>query len=252
MTTTIQVLDTKLSNAAALDAAARVVGLPLHIAAALTQKESGGRNVYGNDVGGTFSTPGTPDKAVTKANYAEFYQLVVVQGRKSNGVGPLQITYRGYFPQAAEQGLRLWTPFDNYRFGFSILLRNLRGEYTTSSIQRAGTLYNAGNLNSGITTYGRDLASKASAWKTWLSGATAPRQLDRGDTGADVARLQEGLMRRFATLAQPIVTYGGADGSFGSATESVVKAFQTYVKITANGSVGSMTRGHLTVYGIEP
>lgn len=251
MPTAVQTISARLQNAVALVTAAQVTELPLHIAAALTSKESNGANVYGNDAGGTFATPGAPDKPVTAANYADFYRLVVEQKHKSNGVGPLQITYRGYFPQAKALGVKLWVPFDNYRFGFRILKTALtRYGASPDGIAKAGTLYNAGNLNSGITAYGRDLAAKAATWKTRLAGATLPPVLRRGDKGPEIAHLQSALLTHFPTLAAPIAASGGADGSFGPATESAVKTVQAHLKLPADGTVGPWTRGRLTEHGI--
>ena len=249
MTTAAEVLRGRFQTADALIPAASVTGVPLHVAAAFVDKESDGANIYGHDLGGTFSIAGT--KAVTKTNYAEFYRLVVDQGRKSNGVGPMQITYRGYFPQARDQGVRLWVPFDNYRFGFAIIKRNLdRFATDPDQLAKVGTLYNAGNLTGGITAYGRDLAAKAATWQTRLVGATPPRTLQRGSRGDDVAAVQSGLMRRFPTYAGPIVTSGGADGSFGPATESVVQEFQRRVGLNPDGVVAAWTYGRLSEYGI--
>ena len=60
-----------------LATAAGRIGLPLHVAAAFAEQESGGRNIYGHDAGGVFSKPGV-NVPVTKANFAEFFEQVVV------------------------------------------------------------------------------------------------------------------------------------------------------------------------------
>ena len=72
-----------LANAALIVEAADKAGMPLEIVAALIQKESGGRNVYGHDTGGVFSVPGR-DIEVTQENYKEFLRRVLA-GEKSNG-----------------------------------------------------------------------------------------------------------------------------------------------------------------------
>ena len=148
-----------LQHATALVAAARRAGLPLHIAAALIEKESGGRNVYGGDAGGKFSQ--TPRLPVTASNYAEFTKAVAA-GHRSNGVGPAQITYPAYFPQAGREGLKLWEPEDNMAFGFRIFAANLAA--CGGRIDEAGVLFNSGNLRAGVTTYGRDLVARSAAW----------------------------------------------------------------------------------------
>jgi metacaspase-1 len=71
------------------------------------------------------------------------------------------------------------------------------------------------------------------------TGGAAPsqpgtnRNLQRGDTGPDVVRLQKLLINQGFTLT--------ADGVFGSMTESAVRSFQRSVGLTADGIVGPMT-----------
>lgn len=190
MATTTEIVATRLQNAEAIVAAATRVGLDLAIACAMVEKESHGRMIYGNDRGGVFSTPNGPDLAVTEQNFGEFYDRVVTRGELSNGVGLCQITYRGYFPMAREQGLRLWVPLDNAVFGFQLLVRHLSGR----SVEEAGTLYNAGNLRGGITAYGRDLATKTAAWRALLAAATTP------STPTPAPPTQEATTMNFKTL----------------------------------------------------
>lgn len=154
-----------LQNSSAIVFAAQRVGLPLHLAAALVEMESGGAVVYGGDVGGYFSQ--TPRKAVTEENYAQFYEAVVVNGAKSNGVGPTQITWKGFHSDAKSKGLDLSDPFDNCVYGFQLFKSHLEAQ--GGNIAQAGTLYNAGNLRNGINPYGYRLAKKAQAWKEALS-----------------------------------------------------------------------------------
>lgn len=145
-----------LQNAALAALAAATVGLPFHAACALLEKESGGKNVWGADRGGTFSRlPGD----VTEELYRAFRWEVITRGRQSNGVGPCQLTYRGFFLEMEKQGLKPWVPGDNMLYGF----RLLAGYYRASKSWRtAGRKYN------GSLTYGRDLAKKVDAWKTRL------------------------------------------------------------------------------------
>lgn len=154
-----------LKNSAAIVFAAQRVGLPLHLAAALVEMESGGAVVYGGDVGGYFSQ--TPRKVVTKENYAQFYEAVVINGAKSNGVGPTQITWKGFHSDAKRKGMDLSDPFDNCVYGFTLFKNHLDAQ--NGDVARAGTLYNAGNLRNGINSYGYSLAKKAQAWKEALS-----------------------------------------------------------------------------------
>jgi len=69
--------------------------------------------------------------------------------------------------------------------------------------------------------------------------------LRRGSTGQAVRNLQAGLNRAFPAYSKLSV-----DGSFGPATEKVVKEFQRRVSIAQDGSVGPVTRGKLAAHGV--
>lgn len=145
-----------LQNAHIAAVACRDAGLPFYVACALLEKESGGRNVFGNDKGGALS--GFPD-TVNKDNYAVFRWLVIDKGQTSNGVGPCQITYRGFFTDMEKRGLKPYDAHDNMRYGFELLARYEREK---GSWAAAGTAYN------GAAAYGRDLEKKVAEWKQRL------------------------------------------------------------------------------------
>ena len=159
-----------LVNAEAIVLAAYQVGVPLEIAAALIEKESGGRNIYGHDVGGIFSLPPGQNLEVTPANYEQFLRRVLA-GEKSNGVGPAQITYPGYFRQYPDYPF--WEPLANIKFGLTLLADHLDGNYSASSISSAGARYNGGtNPGEKALAYGADLLTKTNAWRAKLAGAS--------------------------------------------------------------------------------
>lgn len=87
---------------------------------------------------------------------------------------------------------------------------------------------------------GRASSSKryfmAIRWIVGDGGDTARRTLRKGDEGADVALLQGNLI----ALGYDCGSWG-ADGDFGSATESAVKAYQTAKHLEADGIVGDKT-----------
>ncbi len=147
-----------LKNVKAAVAAAEETGIPFWAACALLQKESGGRNVYGHDSGGTFSHD--EHASVTAANFFQFLVKVAFQGGRSNGVGPCQITYAGnqggYFREMADEGLRPWVPRDNMVKGFRIILAHKKAKGTWRA---AGTAYN------GRDTYGADFVAKCNEWR---------------------------------------------------------------------------------------
>ena len=56
----------------ALAAACDTYDFRFYLACAILQKESGGRNIYGHDRGGVFTTTDGSNIEVTKANFTEF------------------------------------------------------------------------------------------------------------------------------------------------------------------------------------
>ncbi len=169
MVTAVEVIQSRgVQNADAIVRAAADLGVPVHIAAALIEKESNGANVYGDDrprtvynkVDGSRPAGG----AVTEQNFIEFERRVKA-GETPNGVGPSQITYHTYFPAARNQGVKLWEPYDNIRFGLAIFAGSLGGNYSSASVRAAGTSYN------GNASYGVELAQRVERWANYLNGA---------------------------------------------------------------------------------
>lgn len=160
-----------LAHAYVAALACREAGLPFPVACALLSKESGGRNIYGHDRGGVFSTNGRSvtiqgktyapgaDIEVTASNCAAFLWQVG-GGALSNGVGPCQITYKGYFPQMLDQDMLPWDPHDNMLFGFRILAANYA---RTKDWARAFGHYNGGGVPD--MTYGNSAKSLLDTWK---------------------------------------------------------------------------------------
>jgi len=136
--------------------ACREAGLPFWAACALLQKESMGRNVYGHDEGGALA--GFPHE-VNFDNWLVFEWLITMEGQTSNGVGPTQITWKGFFFDMERKGLKPWVPLDNMEYGFGLLasLREAEGTW-----EKAGTRYN------GRESYGADFLVKCREWKQRL------------------------------------------------------------------------------------
>lgn len=156
-----------LSNVDVIVQAAGQADVPIWIAAALIEKESGGRNVYGNDRGGVYWTGdrARPDpNIVTPQNYARFEERVLA-GETSNGVGPAQITWPGFIRDAKDRGIRLWDPLDNIRYGLTLIAGYLGGLTTAEAVEAAGLRYN------GAPEYGADLATRAQQWRARIEGA---------------------------------------------------------------------------------
>jgi hypothetical protein len=149
-----------LANVDQAAVACRLAGLQFYAACALLEKESGGKNVYGNDKGGVLS--GFTGQ-VSPGNWEAFRYEVVVRKQTSNGVGPCQLTYPGFFTDMEAKGLRPYAVADNMLYGFGLLA----GLYKAhgNDWAAAGAAYN------GASAYGQDLAVKVAAWRHRLGFA---------------------------------------------------------------------------------
>lgn len=154
-----------IQHAQATFTAAETAELPLPAACALLEKETGGgANVWGHDPGGVFcGLPGV----VTEQLFVAFLWEIRHNGRRSNGVGPTQITYAGHFDVMEKRGLRPWIPMDNMIYGFELL----RSEWESHSHDwvAAGTAYN------GAAAYGVDLEKRVQLWRDRLRPARVAR-----------------------------------------------------------------------------
>lgn len=174
MATPAEILTTSgLANADLIVQAASATGVPLAILAAMVQKESGGQNIYGRD-GKDTASPGVYANdyplQVTKENFTEF-RAAVLAGQKSNGVGPSQITYPGYWKQYPDYPF--WDVLANLKFGATLLMDLLDGDYSDASISSAGAHYNGGtNPGSKALAYGADLLAQTKIWRARLAGAS--------------------------------------------------------------------------------
>lgn len=162
-----------LTNADLIVQAASATGLPLPILAAMVQKESGGQNIYGRD-GKDTASPGVYANdyplQVTKENFTEF-RAAVLAGQKSNGVGPSQITYPGYWKQYPDYPF--WDVLANLKFGATLLMDLLDGDTSDASISSAGAHYNGGtNPGEKAVAYGADLLAKTITWRARLAVAS--------------------------------------------------------------------------------
>jgi hypothetical protein len=158
-----QIQKAKAEGLENVESAARVAdetGNKFYHLCALLEKESGGRNVYGHDVGGALS--GFPEP-VNEYNYAVFRWLVFTKAQPSNGIGPMQLTFKGFFADMERQGLRPWNPYENIYYGAKLWLGYYRvqraaGFSRDDSIRRAGKQYN------GSATYGDRLLVIMDKW----------------------------------------------------------------------------------------
>lgn len=246
-----------MSNADALVEACARVGLPVYIGAAFAQHESNGQNIYGHDAGGAMCGAGQ----VTEGNYRQFLTLVR-GGHRSNGVGPMQITYPGYFKPNTPEVANLWQPLYNFIFGLKIIKSYLGGNYSPSNLNAAGQKYNSGQAN-GAPQYGVITVQLAQKWLALVGPEVAPvppvaqsptsslPTLQVGSAGLVVGKLQAFLVRVFPAYARPIRVSGGVDRVFGAGTRTVVEEFQRRSGLVADGVVGPLTWAALQKDGFK-
>lgn len=141
--------------------AADNVGCPWWAALACLWMETGfeGANIYGNDAGGACSGWGE----VTKENFENDFWPVVSNWGTSNGVGPLQVTYNGYFIQDPNRAW--WDPEKSSEVGCTILRDLIAYEGDSyEDLRRVGSRYNSGNASGAYDSYGIPFSQHCEWW----------------------------------------------------------------------------------------
>lgn len=117
-----------------------------------------GANIYGHDAGGA----GPHGEEVTEENFREFL-AAIRDGETSNGVGPLQITYPGYFFDDPDR--EWWMPERSAEVGCRILrdLINAEGD-SYEALKRVGSRYNSGNPYDAYESYGILFSNRCKSW----------------------------------------------------------------------------------------
>jgi cell wall-associated NlpC family hydrolase len=152
-------------------AEARRAGLPLAVAcAALEQESGGGHNVFGND------DVRNPVKRgpVTKERYLLYRQHLML-GEGANGVGPMQLTWPGYQQRADDLG-GCWVPAINTRVGFNILRSNIRSLGLRAGVKK----YNGSGA--AAERYADQVLARIGKWRRLLVDTTGSQQ-PTGSTG---------------------------------------------------------------------
>jgi hypothetical protein len=146
--------------------AAGLENIELALAAAMLEKESNGRNVWGHDPG---STGGVYVKGaqVTKSAYLAYRALVQAGKIPRQGVGPAQCTSAGYQNTADQLG-GCWDPVANMRSGF----RGLGALVRSYGVQQGARRYNGSGP--AAEAYGRAFVARYQVWKSRLAGASVP------------------------------------------------------------------------------
>lgn len=155
-----------IRNAADVVELAAESGLALNVAVALLEQESGGgHNVWGSDgvaTGGAY----VKGAEVTRDAYLNYRRLCDAGAIGSQGVGPVQLTSRGYQLQADALG-GCWDPRANMAVGFRTLAGLMRAQGTANGIRS----YNGSGAMAD--RYRDQMLAKAAAWASRLgSGST--------------------------------------------------------------------------------
>lgn len=143
-------------------------GLPVHIAAALLEQESGGANTWGHD---RVPNPGVyvSGAEVTEAAYRAYRHALSMRTAGQQGVGPAQLTSVGYQDQADALG-GCWVPSNNLQIGFRLLAGYIR-QWGLADAFRA---YNGGGgnrhpgSNPDADIYSAQAMAKTAKWATRL------------------------------------------------------------------------------------
>ena len=216
--------------------------VPLALACAVVEKETGFQNVYGHDaVRNPVKSPPGGLLAVTHANYREY--LGHRRGGLGNqGVGPMQLTSPGLQDRADALG-GCWLPGPNIRVGLEFLAGNIK----RLGLRPGVVAYNGSGP--AAQRYGAEVLARARAWEAWLQAARnhrpapqprpdpqpptpgpAPRPVRKPRTfrlespmmrGPDVAAFQRLLNERFACWG--IGKRIDVDGEYGSITRRAAR-----------------------------
>lgn len=215
---------------------ARRVRLPVALACAVVEKETGFRNVFGHDaVRNPVKSPPGGLLTVTRENYAQYLHHRR-QGLGNQGVGPMQLTSPGLQDRADQLG-GCWQPGPNIRVGLEFLAGNIR----RMGLRPGVVAYNGSGP--AAQRYGDDVLARARQWEQRLRHARPPRpQPPPGPTpgpapapatprtfrlesppmrGRDVAAFQQLLNERFA--AWNIDKRIDVDGEYGPMTRRAAR-----------------------------
>ena len=216
---------------------ARRSGLPVALACAVLEKETGFRNVFGHDaVRNPVKSPPGGLLAVTEDNYRQ-YLGHRRQGLGNQGVGPMQLTSPSLQDRADQLG-GCWQPGPNIRVGLEFLAGNIR---RMGAARRGGGLQRLGPGRAALrrrrpgpcAAVGRAAARRAPA----ASRARPPRRPGPGPAplrhaadlppesplmrGRDIAAFQQLLNERFAGWS--IDKRVDVDGEYGPMTRRAAR-----------------------------
>lgn len=136
---------------------ARRTGVPISLAFALIEKESGFRNLFGHDPG-IFAGAGT----VTRAKYRAYKRTRGSRGQGGmQGVGPAQLTWWEIQDRADKLG-GCWVPRHNIRVGLEVLAGHI------ARYGRRGGIARYNGAGPTAERYASDVLDRMGKWHGWL------------------------------------------------------------------------------------
>lgn len=171
--------------------AADNVGCPWWAALAALWMETGeyGANIFGHDAGGAYCGGGE----VTEAKFRDFYAQISA-GATSNGVGPLQVTYPGYFFNDPDRAW--WDPEKSAEVGCGIIRDLIDAEGDSyEDLKRAGSRYNSGSAYGAYEAYGVPFSDRCRSWYNYGRPDGAGQEAWEMAEGVDLLREIRDLFR---------------------------------------------------------
>ncbi len=220
---------TRLINVQALAVACDRHRLPFYLGCTILEMETAGRNIFGHDRGGALADPDGKNIEVTEARFKKFLDLIR-SGHTSNGVGPMQITFPGFFPQMEQQQLKAWVPADNIMFGVSILAKTWTA---TQSVRKTAKAYNGGD------SYAATAVERAKTWR---------QRVGDTDTIHSIAT-KDPAVQHSSTFHSDFMSFG-AGGTHGGGAVTPVDA--TILRAVQGATWGDILLSQGGLSGSEP
>ncbi|MGZ4271638.1 MAG: hypothetical protein ACXVSX_20830, partial [Solirubrobacteraceae bacterium] len=212
---------------------ARRAGLPVALACAVLEKETGFRNVFGHDaVRNPVKSPPGGLLAVTEDNYRQ-YLAHRHRGLGNQGVGPMQLTSPSLQDRADQLG-GCWQPGPNIRVGLEFLAGNIR----RLGLRAGVVAYNGSGP--AAQRYGDDVLARARRWDARLRGAPPPRPEPDHHDGPAPAPRPAGTPRTFR-LESPLMR-GRDIAAFQQLLNERFAGWSIDKRVDVDGEYGPMTR----------
>jgi hypothetical protein len=213
---------------------ARRARLPVALACAVLEQETGFRNVFGHDaVRNPVKSPPGALLAVTEDNYRRYLHHRRA-GLGNQGVGPMQLT-SAFLQDRADQLGGCWRPGPNIRVGLEFLAGNIR----RLGLRGGVVAYNGSGP--AAQRYGDAVLGRARVWDGRLRGARPPRPVpDHHDPVPGPVPRPAGKPRTFRLESS--LMRGRDVAAFQQLLNERFAAWSVDKRIDVDGEYGPMTR----------